>query len=243
VRGLRPAHVLKLRDAFADTPAAANNLLRALSSMLTWAVPREWREDNPALSVPKLKGGEGYEPWPQAMIDLVREQAPAWMWRATALALLTGQREGDCLEMTWSSIRNGKIMVRQEKTRLEMLIPLHRDLVAVLDTIPKQSTQILTSTKGTPWTKDGFRSSWRKAIMGTNATPSPLKPIAEAGLVFHGLRKSSVCALLEAGCSEAEVQAVTGQSPKMVAHYARRVNNSKLAANAMRKWEEAKTGG
>jgi len=239
VRGIRPVHVIALRDAYKATPAAANNLLRCLSSMLAWSVPREWRDDNPVLRVGKLQGGEGYEPWPWEMIELVRDRGPRWAWHATAVAVFSGQREGDCLSMPWSKIRDGAMKVRQQKTKCELLIPVHRDLAAVLYDIPRLSTHILTSSKGTPWTKDGFRSSWAKAIHGTEVNPSPLKPIADAGLVFHGLRKSAVCTMLEAGCTEAEVMSVTGQSAKMVAHYAKQVNQQKLAASAILKWERA----
>jgi hypothetical protein len=54
-------------------------------------------------------------------------------------------------------------------------------------------------------------------------------PIREAGLVFHGLRRSAVVLLLEAGCTDAEVAAITGQSRQMIEHYARHVNQKKLA--------------
>ena len=82
VRALEPKHIKALRDTFADIPpadprlrtkpleeyksrpAAANNLLRALSAAIAWGVPDGWRSDNPALLVPKLKGGDGYLPWP-----------------------------------------------------------------------------------------------------------------------------------------------------------------------------------
>jgi integrase len=239
VDGLQPKHVLALRDKFADRPAAANNMLRALSSLLSWAIPRGWRTDNPCRHVPKLKGGEGYAPWPWEMIALVRDNGPAWMWQAVALALYSGQREGDCLSATWQAVRENRLRVKQEKTGLEIDIPLHRDLAAVLATITKQSTHILVSTKRRPWTSSGFRSSWRKTVLGALGKPSPLKPIADAGLTFHGLRKSAVVMLLEAGCTEAETQSITGQSSKMIAHYAKRVDRAKLAAHAIRKWESA----
>jgi hypothetical protein len=77
VRGIRPKSVLDLRDAFADRPGAANNMLRCLSSMLSWSVPHEWREDNPCQHIEKLKGGDGYEAWSWEMIELVRDHGPA----------------------------------------------------------------------------------------------------------------------------------------------------------------------
>lgn len=65
------------------------------------------------------------------------------------------------------------------------------------------------------------------------------KEARHAGLVFHGLRKSAVVMLLEAGCTEAEVAAITGQSLVMVAHYAKQVNQGRLAAAAILKWQNA----
>ncbi len=64
-----------------------------------------------------------------------------------------------------------------------------------------------------------------------------MKPLRDKALVFHGLRKSAVVFLLEAGCTDAEVAAITGQSRQMVEHYAKQVNQRKLAATAMSKWE------
>ena len=47
VSGLEARHVLELRDQYAATPAAANNIVRSLSSMLSWSIPRGWRAHNP----------------------------------------------------------------------------------------------------------------------------------------------------------------------------------------------------
>lgn len=65
--------------------------------------------------------------------------------------------------------------------------------------------------------------------------------LRKSGCVFHGLRKSAVVFLLEAGCTDAEVSSITGQSRQMVEHYARQVNQRKLAAAAVLKWETADT--
>lgn len=236
VAGLTPAHVLKLRDKHRSTPAAANALIRTLSTLISWSVPRDFRADNPCQHVRKLAIGEGWAPWPWELIELVREHGPAWMWQATALALYTGQRQGDVLEMPWSTVKSGMIEVHQEKTGKSLIIPAHQRLLRVLAEIPRSSVRILTSTRCTPWTSHGFRASWQKALIG------PLSAIREADLVFHGLRKSAVVMLLEAGCSDAEVAAITGQSRQMVEHYAKQVNQRQLAAAAILKWERAENG-
>jgi integrase len=230
VANLEPKHVLKLRDKFADTPAAANNLLRSLSSMMTWSVPHGWRADNPSDNVGKLKGSVPYKPWPWEAIELMRGQAPAELWWVGALALYSGQRQGDVLAMKWSDLSNNAMSVVQEKTGCHVVVRVHRDLAPILAAIPRRSIFILTSSNGTPWTKDGFKTSWGRM---TEKLRLPER------LVFHGLRKSAVVMLLEAGCTDAEVSAITGQSRKMVEHYAAQVNRKKLAARAILKWENA----
>ena len=45
--------------------------------------------------------------------------------------------------------------------------------------------------------------------------------------------------LLEAGCTDAEVGSITGQSREMIEHYAKQVNQRRLAAAAILRWENA----
>lgn len=230
VRGIEPLHVLALRDAFASQPATANATMRCLSSLMSWSVPRGYRLDNPCREIRPLKGGEGYSPWPDEMLALAAEEMREDLWWAAALALYSGQREADCIKMTWADIKDGVMHVVQGKTGKKVWVPVHASLRPVLASIPRRATTVLTSSEGTPWTLSGFKSAWRK---------DKPKAIAEAGLVFHGLRKSAVVRLLEAGCTTAEVQAITGQSMEMVEHYAKEVNQRKLARSGMAKWETA----
>jgi len=50
---------------------------------------------------------------------------------------------------------------------------------------------------------------------------------------LHGLRKLAIIRLAEAGCTDAEIQAVTNQSPQTVAYYRKRANRKKLSKAAM----------
>lgn len=231
VRGIEPKHVLALRDTMRDRPGAANNMLRALRSMMAWSIPRGWRSDNPCaadLGVRPLKGGDGYAPWPWDVIEAAQRELRPDLWWAVALALYTGQRVSDVLAMRWSAINAaGLIAVRQGKTGKDLLIPLHRELRVVLDAVPRRAVTILTTTEGRPW-GSGFTGVWRAYRPAI---------VRERGLVFHGLRKSAVVMLLEAGCTDAETAAITGQSRQMVEHYARQVNQERLARAAILKWE------
>ncbi len=233
VDALEPKHVLALRDARQDTPAAANNLVRVLSALISWSVPRGFRNDNPCEHIRKFKIGE----WPRWSWEAIchwRENAVPEMWCAAALALYTGQRQSDVLGMGWTSVDSGSIEVIQEKTHKKVWIPIHRDLKFVLDKMPRRSVKILTNQSGVPWTKDGFKSQWAHQMECIE-----LESGICHGMVFHGLRKSAVCMLLEAGCSDAMVSAITGQSRAMVEHYSHEINQRRLAVTAILAWENA----
>lgn len=240
VKGIETRHVLALRDKWSSTPARTNNMLRALSSMLSWSVPRGWTKVNVALEVKKLKGGVGYAPWPWQAIGLFRSNARPEMARAALLALYTGQRQGDVLHMEWGHIE-GELMsveVVQRKTKKQLWIPVHRELKVILSEIGGGTGRVLLDHKGQSWDEERFRAAWQREM-----NRSEFAALRQRGLVFHGLRKSAVVMLLEAGATDAEVAAVTGQSREMVEHYARQVNQKKLAAAAVLKWEAAMGAG
>jgi hypothetical protein len=66
--------------------------------------------------------------------------------------------------------------------------------------LPKRSPIILTNSDGKPWTSDGFRASWRKACNAAGVV----------GITFHDLRGTAVTRFALAGCTEAEIAAITG---------------------------------
>jgi integrase len=164
------------------------------------------------------------------------------------LALFTGQRLTDVLNMQWIDIEARLISVVQSKTGKKLWIPIHKELKEILDgmmdrelerdqnivKLQPPSGTILKSTRGTAWTSDGFKASWQEEL-----NRPEMVTLRERRLVFHGLRKSAVVFLLEAGCTDAETAAITGQSRDMVEHYAKQVNQKRLAAAAILKWEAA----
>lgn len=236
VRGLRPRHALELRDKFADRPRMADQLVSILSAMISWGVPREFSDNNPCTEIKKLSKSAGYAPWSWADIQHAKQHLPDHLWHVVGLALYSGQRQGDVLGMTWNRIVDDGIEVLQSKTKKRLWVPLHASLRAILAEIPRLGPQILTNSRGLPW-GSGFQASWTKAM-----NRPEFAGFRERRLVFHGLRKSSVCILLEAGASVPETAAITGQTLQMVAHYSLLVNQRKLAASAILKWEIAEKG-
>ena len=125
----------------------------------------------------------------------------------------------------------------QSKTGKRLWIPIHQELKQVLTsiearereksgnvvTLQRLSGTIFTNSRDRAWTRDGFKAAWQDEL-----NRSEMAALRERRLVFHGLRKSAVVFLLEAGCSDAETAAITGQSRDVVEHYAKQVNQRRL---------------
>jgi integrase len=202
-----------------------------LARVLSWGLDRGLNPANPCEKGGRLyRGSRADKIWAPDDEALFIARAPQHLHLPLLLALWTGQRQGDLLRLPWSAYDGTHIRLRQSKTGARVVIPVGAPLKSALDSTPKRSTLILTSTDNKPWTADGFRSSWRKACAAASIV----------GLTFHDLRGTAVTRLALAGCTEAEIAAITGHSLRDVAavldaHYLHR--DPALAENAIRKLE------
>jgi integrase len=202
-----------------------------LARIMSVALDRGWIAANPC-----EKGGRLYHGNRRDKIWSLEDElafigrAPAHLHLPLTLALWTGQRQGDLLRLTWSAYDGAHIKLRQSKTGAKVPIPVGGPLKAMLDRTPRRGLLILLSSEGTPWTGDGFRSSWKKAC----------KKAGIVGVTFNDLRGTAVTRLAIAGCTEPEIASITGHSLKDVrsildAHYLHR--DPALSEAAIRKLE------
>ncbi|MEM8648467.1 MAG: hypothetical protein AAGF86_19305, partial [Pseudomonadota bacterium] len=81
---------------------------------------------------------------------------------------------------------------------------------------------------GTAFTAQQFQAMWAREM-----AKKPQEKVRKAGLSFHGLRKNAVVALAEAGCTTAQISAITGQTQRVVEHYLGTLRQGVLADQAM----------
>ena len=212
----------------ADTPRAADMMLAVCSVLMSYAVSRGMRNDNPVRHVKRLRAGKSYERWSAEAIERFRAGAnPRMVW-AMELALYTGQRLGDVLAMQWGHIEDDLIAVAQQKTGERLVIPVHRDLAAVLDGIPRRGTNIVHRKDGRSYTTRGFSALFRKER----------DRLGLRGLQFHGLRHTAGQQLAEAGATDREIMAILGhRTASMVTRYTRGAEQQRLARAAIVKLE------
>ena len=220
--------VLQMRAKMGDRPGAANGMIRTMRALWRWAGKNEHVTNDPCAGI-ELFESDDYEPWPDSLLDLALAEEDLEIRLPVALLYYTAQRIGDVCALRWSDVRDGYVHLRQQKTGKDMEIKLATALAAELDRTPKAALTILSDSVGRPRRADTLR----RKLQGW---------AAERGhkIVPHGLRKNAVNALLEHGCSVAETAAVSGQSLKMVEHYAKRRSGRKLSTAAIHKLERAK---
>lgn len=229
---IRAPWVKALQAEYHATPGKANAYTQLIGQLLNFAVSEEMIPFNPiAKKIKPLKMGE-YQPWPQSAMDAFLKLAGRTPKLAFYLALYTGQREADVVAMRWSDIHDNMIRVKPQKTEttteVELYIPIHPKLAPVLKAAKQASKglTILQQRNGRPYTINGFKMVWHQ-------DKGRVK-----GFVFHGLRKNATVALAEAGCSDHEIQAITGHATlAMIQHYSKGVNQKRLAKQAMDKWK------
>lgn len=219
-------HAVALRDKYADAPGKANAVLKSLGALYAWAMKpgRKYVRERITEGVEPLEGGE-HEPWPEWLVEEALNDPLVRL--PVALLYYVGQRIGDTVRMGSQNVVRGVVSVTQQKTGKALTIPLHSRLAEIIAAdAPKGQMLFLLNERGKPMSDIALRLRLQKwaAARGQRIVP-------------HGLRKNAVNALLRAGCSVAEVCAITGQTLQTVEHYAKQRDSAHLASTAILKFE------
>lgn len=225
---------LAVRDAWADRPGAADNLIKTVRAVYQWAIERDEIGHNPAAGISPInrrKSG-GATPWTPADLEAFKKVHPlgttAYLW--LTLQAFTACRVGDALWLGRSQevLHNGQTYLEWQPRKkgsafvsIPMLPPLFRATRSV-DVIGK--AYILTS-RGTPYASpDSLRNQIRKWC-------------DDAGLPdrsSHGIRKATAEMMAEAGCTQHQIMAVMAHTQAKTSEiYTRGAQRRKLAEDGM----------
>lgn len=205
VRDLTAAHVDEMMAAMLPHRTAANMLRKRLAALMDFAVVRGKATGNPVRSVDTLKvDSKGFHTWTEDEIAQFEATHKVGTRARLALDLLlwTGQRGGDVRVMGPASIRFGRLLLSQEKTDVDLSLPILKPLADSLLTAPVGAKTFLVTHTGEPFTRKGFGNWFRDQC-------------DKAGLTHcsaHGLRKAAARRLAEAGCSNQQIKAWTGHT-------------------------------
>jgi integrase len=225
---LQREHIIRLIAARAKS-RSGNALRKVLRVMMQHAIDIGLRVDDPTREVKAVKvKTDGHHSWTDSAIVQFESVHPVGSRERLALGLLlyTGQRRSDVIHMGRQHLRNGLLEVKQRKTGVELTIPVHPELQAIIDQTPANNMTFLITRWGKPFTGTPFSNWFGEAC-------------AQAGLHHcsaHGLRKAAATRLAEAGCTAHEIAAITGHaSLREVERYTKAADQKRLAAAAIDK--------
>ena len=223
VDALDPAKVRQVLAVKKYGAATQNGVVAALGVAYRWGRKFDRTSQNPTRDIEREKNSP-HLPWPDDLLAAALECDNQPLRLGVHLLYFTGQRIGDVCKMRWSDIRNGRIYVVQEKTGKKLSIPLIAELRDELAGTPRAGLEIM----------HGVNSNALRLMVKAFTAGRSVKRVP------HGLRKNAVNSLLLAGCTVQEVSSVTGQSFRMVEHYAAQINQGKLSDAAILKFERAR---
>lgn len=226
---------LSWRDKLAvSSPRQAEYTFVVFALILAWAKDRGKISTNPLEKIGRIyRGNRSDIIWSDQDEAAFMRVAPEPLKLALALALNTGQRQGDLLKLTWKAYDGKSIRLTQSKTGTHVYVPLTSALRKLLDSTTPVCSTILANSEGRPWTPDSFRVAWRRVC----------EKAGISGVTFNDTRGTAVTRLALAQCTEAEIATITGHSLRDVksildSHYLRR--DPALAINAIRKLEKSR---
>jgi integrase len=208
------------------TPAAANNLRKALAQLHRHAIKLGWRTDNPVTATDAFKKGKGFHCWTNEELDAFDSQWPYGTRERLAkeLLLATAMRKTDVLSVGPGNRTGNRLELLHTKNDSATSIPMSAELLRALEGLELASGPYLQTIYGKPYTSTGFYNWFKRACV-------------KAGIPHcspHGLRKAISRMLAESGATVLEGRAVTGhKTDREFMKYAESANKGRMADRAL----------
>ncbi len=226
----------ELRDAYADLPHRADKMIQSLSSILEWAIDRSMLGYNHAARMGALASSRKHvATYTEEMHARLIAELPREINILYLMALYTGARRGDLIDLKWSQIDSGGWLTftpsKTSKTTAAVVsLPTRvlKPLAGLLDSLPRESAHILTQLNGYPWYEVNVSKRWQRQM----------EKMGYAGMRFHDIRHTTATNLVEAGCTEAERGAIMGHAVSSGSGIVYVARTKQLSENAYRKWND-----
>jgi len=236
---LERTQLLKIRDKIAETPAAANELIKVVRQVFKFAMEYFDHDSNPARDINYLPSNnpEGFHAWTLDEVEQFEERHPIGTKARLAIGLMMYggcARSSDVSQLGRQNLKEGgRLRYTQFKGRqrspVKIDIPVIDELATILEASPVGEMTFLVTQFGHPFASSKAFGNWFK------------KRCVEAGLPHcsaHGVRKAAAARMAEIGLSDFEIMAIGGwKTLKEVQRYTRSARRRVMADSGMEKVE------
>lgn len=213
----------------AETPHAANNYLKVMGQVFTWAVEdANLLKVNPTTGVKRAKDDtDGFHTWTVEQVEKYRA-AHALGTRprlAIELLLFLGLRRSDVIHAGKQHIKDGVLSIKTQKTGEWVHIPIFTKLQEAIDGTPTGDLAFLTTGFGKPFTSAASFGNWFAKQCKDAKLPDECRA--------HGLRKAGATLAADEGATPHELMAMFGWTRIAMAEvYTKEADKKRLARAA-----------
>lgn len=162
-------HIYQYMDARSAVPTAARHEVTLLHHIFVKAIRWGAATKNPAHGIEKPRSKPRDRYITDEEFSAVRDLAIPSLRVAMDLALLTGLRRGDLLNLTRDSLTDDGLLVKSQKTGKALLFEYTDELDEALRCAKKLRPQLpghylIRTREGTQYTGSGFSANWQRLV-------------------------------------------------------------------------------
>lgn len=197
ISSISPMDISNLILSYSNSPNTAKRRLNETKRIFHNAMCYGWINFNPATAIqpPKVKiirKRLKLEDW-RKIVDYSKDNMQPWVSRAFLLALITGQRRGDIINLKFSDVKNGMLFVQQGKSGAKIALPLGLKLDCIDTTLgeviadcvdyAKTGTHLVRKNKG-----GSICPAYLSAVFESAREHATNLPIDRTAPSFHEIR-------------------------------------------------------
>ena len=224
------AKIIEGREKRRATPNQANNFLKSMRGLFSWAVDMEHVAADPTRDVKLLSvKTEGFHVWTDDEVLRFEARWPVGTRERLAFDLLlyTGLRRGDAVRLGRQHVKDGVFKIKTEKNGVIVEAPILPPLARSIEAAPTGDLAFITGERGQPMVKESF-GNWFREVSKAAKVPG----------AAHGLRKAGATRAAENGATTTELKALFGWTDDaMPSHYTKTANRALVATGASSKME------
>lgn len=201
-RAITRATIEKAVDRRKDTPFLANNFLKAMRSLFSWAVKNNHMDADPTAGVERLKAkSDGFPAWDEADVVLFCNTYPIGTKPRLAFELIlqTGLRRSDICRAGRQHMNGNILTIRTVKTGAVVTAEIPEQLLAIIDQTKTGDMAFIVGEHGNPFTVESFGNWFGQCCRDANISKSA-----------HGIRKLSATLAANGGISAHDLMAQFG---------------------------------